>query len=62
MSVHGGEVFRSGDNDMNWTQVNSGLLNVDIYAIAVIDSNLFVGTYGGGVFLSTNEGELERGQ
>jgi len=44
-----------------WSTVNSGLTNEYVNALAVIPngtggSNLFAGTYGGGVFLSTDNG------
>ena len=44
-----------------WSTVNSGLTNEYVNALAVSPNgaggtNLFAGTYGGGVFLSTNNG------
>ncbi|NIV14364.1 MAG: T9SS type A sorting domain-containing protein [Aliifodinibius sp.] len=51
-----GGVFLSTNNGTNWTQVNTGLTNLDVRDLAVSDTNLFAGTYGGGVFLSTNNG------
>ena len=44
-----GDVYRSTDNGANWTAVNSGLMYTNIRSLAVIDSNIFAGTYGGGV-------------
>ena len=57
----GDGVFLSTNNGTSWTQVNSGLANKNVYALAVSpngagDTNLFAGTYGGGVYLSTNNG------
>ena len=43
-------VFLSTDNGANWTVFNSGLMNTEIHSLAVIDSNIFAGTYGGGVW------------
>jgi hypothetical protein len=51
-----GGVFKSTDNGVNWSAVNSGLSNPNVNALAVLGTNLFAGTYGGGVFLSTNNG------
>ena len=49
-------VFRSADNGLHWTAVNTGLTNTSVYALAVSGANLFAGTAGDGVFLSTNNG------
>ena len=38
-----------------WTAGDSGLMNANVYALAVIGNNLFAGTMFG-VFLSTNNG------
>jgi photosystem II stability/assembly factor-like uncharacterized protein len=56
-----GRVFLSTNNGTNWTAVNNGL-PVFAFAgrLAVIDSNIFAGTDGGGVFLSTNNGTTWR--
>jgi hypothetical protein len=43
-------VFLSTNNGANWTRVNYGLTNVSIRALAVLGTNLFVGTWGGGVW------------
>lgn len=46
-------LYRSTDNGETWTQINSGLTNTDVRAIAIAnDGNVFVGTFGGGVFKS----------
>jgi hypothetical protein len=40
-----------------WSTANSGLTNKDVRALAVVSgTSLFAGTYGGGVFLSSNDG------
>ena len=59
-------ITNTGTNDLiisslsnrptNWTAVNTGLTNIDIRALTVYGTNLFAGTDGGGVFLSTNNG------
>jgi photosystem II stability/assembly factor-like uncharacterized protein len=58
-----GVVFLSTNNGTSWTEVDSGIANIGIHAIAVSPkgtessgTNLFVGNYCGGVFLSTNNG------
>jgi photosystem II stability/assembly factor-like uncharacterized protein len=43
-------VFLSTDNGANWAAINSCLMYTDIRSLAVIDSNIFAGTYGGGVW------------
>jgi photosystem II stability/assembly factor-like uncharacterized protein len=56
-----GRVFLSTNNGTNWTAVNNGLPGYAFAGrIAVIDSNIFAGTDGGGVFLSTNNGTTWR--
>ena len=56
-------IFRTTDGGINWTQVNSGLVDTSVYAIAVNhNGDLFVGTAsfststGGSVFRSTDNG------
>ena len=39
-----------------WLPCNIGLPNDQVLALAVKNNNLFAGTYGGGVFLSTDNG------
>jgi hypothetical protein len=66
-----GSLFHSVENPGTWTPANSGLTNLAIQTFAVlpigathsgefargaISSFLFAGTYGGGVFRSTNNG------
>ena len=54
--TYGGGVFLSTNNGANWTAVNNGLLELDIYSLASMGTRLFAGTDQGGVFLSTNNG------
>ncbi len=53
--TEGGGVFRSADNGANWEEVNGGLTNLVVHALAVSGINLFAGTLGG-VFRSTDNG------
>ena len=53
--TYGSGVFRSTNNGTDWTAANAGLLDKNVYAIAVSGTNLFAGT-DGGVFRSTNDG------
>lgn len=48
-------VYRSTNNGISWTAVDSGLPYGFVYSFAVSNTNLFAGT-SGGVFLSTNSG------
>ncbi len=43
-------VFLSTDNGASWTTSNNALSGSFTTAFAVIDTNIFAGTYGGGVF------------
>ena len=52
-------VFLSTDMGAHWETIeNGGTLNKDTWSLAVSGTNLFAGTYNGGVFLSTNNGSL----
>ena len=45
--------------DSNWSAINSRLTNTDVYSLAIDPKNtqtIYAGTYGGGVFKSTNGG------
>ncbi|HEY5125137.1 MAG TPA: T9SS type A sorting domain-containing protein, partial [Ignavibacteria bacterium] len=44
------------NNGSSWTSVNNGLTSSYVYSFAVSGANIFAGTDGGGVFLSTNNG------
>ncbi len=47
--------WRKGASEgANWKEINSGLSNLKVRSLTVSESNLFAGTYGGGIFLSTN--------
>lgn len=46
-----GGVYLSTNNGTNWTSVNNGLTNYNIYTLAVSGTNLFAGTYGAGVWI-----------
>ncbi len=50
-------IFRTSDNGKNWFQINNGLTNTDIRALASNDTSLFAATFGNGVFYSSNDGE-----
>jgi hypothetical protein len=52
-------VFRSSNKGSDWTKIGSGLPTCwRITALAVNGTNLFAGTNGGGVFLSTDDGTM----
>ena len=48
-------VYLTTNSGTTWTQVNAGLADTGVTALAVIGTNLFASTYSG-VFLSTNNG------
>jgi hypothetical protein len=48
-------VFSSNDNGTNWTKVDSGLTNPDVWALAVSGRNIFAGN-GNGISISTDNG------
>ncbi len=43
-------VFLSTNNGASWTAQNNGLPDKDVKFFAISDSNVFAGTYGGGIF------------
>jgi len=52
-------VFRSNDNGNSWIEVNNGLTNKFVQALAISDDKIFAGTFGfigGGLFSSNNHG------
>jgi photosystem II stability/assembly factor-like uncharacterized protein len=49
-------VYYSMDNGQSWIEVNSGLPNEDVLALAMNGNHLFAGTATSGVFLSTDNG------
>jgi hypothetical protein len=52
----GDGVYSSNDNGQNWTKVSTGLpQSPNIREVLAVGSNLFLGTGGDGVFLSSNQ-------
>ena len=54
-----GGIFVSSDNGGSWTTANNGLIDTDIFCMAVSGSNIYAGGkigYGGGIYTSTNNG------
>jgi len=51
-------VSRSDDQGENWTEVNNGLISLYTYSLAHNEMYTFVGSLGGLVFYSANDGEL----
>jgi len=49
---NGGGVIHSTDNGTNWTSFNTGLTTTTVPTLAVKGSDLFAGTWNGGVFRS----------
>ncbi len=49
------EYFLSSDNGLNWNRVSDGLSSPVVYSLATDGLDIFAGT-GGGIFLSTNNG------
>jgi hypothetical protein len=45
-----GGVFLTANNGASWTEVNSGLMNTEVWSLAVSGENIFAGTYGNGVW------------
>jgi photosystem II stability/assembly factor-like uncharacterized protein len=52
-----GFVHRSTNQGKNWIVLNNGIPEVKISSIACRDNLLIVGTYGEGVYISTNNGD-----
>ena len=50
-------VFRSRDNGDTWTQVNNGLTNTRVEALATANDVILVGTNRGGIFRSEHNGD-----
>ena len=51
-----GGVYLSTNNGTSWSALNAGMTNDSVLSFAIIGTNLFAGTSGGGVFLSTDNG------
>jgi len=49
-----GPLFRSSDYGSNWTELES---SHSIFVLAISDTNLFAGTLGAGILLSTDRGD-----
>ncbi len=50
-------VFRTAFNDTSWTDVSTSLPSTSgVYSLAVSGTNIFAGTYDGGVYRSTDNG------
>lgn len=57
--TNGGGVYKSADQGDTWTQVNSGLGNLDVRALATDPATagvVYAGTHGNKVYKSTNHG------
>lgn len=50
-------VYKSTNNGINWTSVNSGLTNQNVLSLTTNNNNLYAGTSGGGIYQSTNNGD-----
>jgi len=51
-----GGVYRSSNNGTSWTKANNTGLSTGIQSLAMRGSNIFAGTYGEGVFISSDSG------
>jgi len=49
-------IFHSTNNGTSWSDLNTFFSNNDVRALVFSGTNLFAGTYGGGVYRSTNNG------
>src|ERR1035437_1731080 len=49
-------MYLSTNNGKNWTQENNGLTTANVTSLFVSGNNIIAGTYGGGVFLSKDNG------
>jgi hypothetical protein len=50
VGTFGGGVFLSTNNGANWTEVNQGLMNIDVRSLAISGATLFAGTCCGGIW------------
>lgn len=53
----GNGVYKSSNNSVNWTTVNSGLTNMQITSLALKGDTIFAGTSSNSIFLSINNGD-----
>jgi photosystem II stability/assembly factor-like uncharacterized protein len=51
-------IFRSTDSGATWHDASTGLSNSHVLVLAANDDLIYAGTRGGGVFLSTNNGDI----
>jgi hypothetical protein len=60
-ATSGSGVYASTDNGETWSQINSGLSNMHIYAVSVFGSDVYVSTWSGGVykFVPTSLGKTD---
>ena len=58
LANYGSVVFVSSDNGSAWTEADSGLsgMHTELTSLIVNGSDIYAGTYPGGIFLSTNGG------
>jgi photosystem II stability/assembly factor-like uncharacterized protein len=54
--TYDGNIYRSTNNDRNWTLINFSLYHYSVLSLAMCRSNIFAGTSGKGIFLSTDNG------
>ncbi len=52
-----GGIYHSTNNGNNWTERNSGLTNTRVEDMIIMDSCIYIGTFGGGLYRSCNYGE-----
>lgn len=52
-----GGIYHSMNNGNNWNERNSGLTNTRVEDMIIIDSCIYIGTFGGGLYRSCNNGE-----
>jgi hypothetical protein len=48
--TYGGGVFKSTNGGTTWSAFNTGLTNLDVYALAINSTMLYAGTWYGGAF------------
>jgi phosphodiesterase/alkaline phosphatase D-like protein len=49
-SVYSAGVFQSTDNGTSWRDITAGLADTSVYALAIVDHDLYVGTSGSSVW------------
>lgn len=50
-------IYTSNANNIYWTHIDSNISNKTVFTISAFDSTLITGTWGGGIFRSTNFGK-----